>query len=168
MGIIAAALSDQETAGVVVWGAAGVGKSRVVRETLSAAAARGTEIRWAVATTSGRALPLGAFASFVGSAATDTLQLVRSVIEALTSGPEGTPMVVAVDDVHLLDDLSTFVLQQIVQRRAAKLLLTVRAGEPVPLGLQEMWKHGEFRRMDLQPISRDESTALLSATLGGP
>ena len=37
-----------------------------------------------------------------------------------------------VDDVHLLDDLSIFVLHQIVQRRAAKVMFTVRDGEPRP------------------------------------
>ena len=76
-------------------------------------------------------------------------------------------MVVGVDDAHLLDDLSTFVLHQIVQRGAAKVVLTVRDGEPVPTGLQEIWKVGQFDRLDLQPLSREETTTLLSATLGG-
>jgi DNA-binding CsgD family transcriptional regulator len=170
MQLIAAAMSDADTAGIVVWGAAGVGKSRVAREALSAAESRGSEVRWTVATTAARTLPLGAFASFVGdgSAPTSTLQLVRGVIDVLTAAPRGTPVVVAVDDVHLLDELSTFVLQQIVARRTAKVLLTVRAQEPVPVGLQEMWTHGDIHRIDLQPISRDETVALLAATLRGP
>ena len=67
----------------------------------------------------------------------------------------------------LLDDLSTFVLHQIVQRRAAKVVLTVRDGEPIPAAIQELWKDGQFDRLDLQPLSRDETTMLLSATLGG-
>ncbi len=170
MRLIAAAISDADAAGIVVWGAAGVGKSRVAREALAAAGSRGAEIRWTVATTAARTLPLGAFASFAGdgSAPMSTLQLVRGVIDELTAAASGTRVVVAVDDVHLLDELSTFVLQQIVQRRTAKVLLTVRANEPVPVGLQEMWTHGDIHRIDLQPISRDETATLLSATLGGP
>jgi hypothetical protein len=31
-----------------------------------------------------------------------------------------------------------------------------------------MWKHGQFDRIDLQPISRDETATLLAAVLGGP
>ena len=76
-------------------------------------------------------------------------------------------MVVGVDDVHLLDDLSTFVVHQIVQRGAAKVVLTVRDGEPIPAAIQEIWKVGQFDRLDLQPLSLDETTTLLSATLGG-
>ncbi len=68
---------------------------------------------------------------------------------------------------HLLDDLSIFVVHQIMQRGAAKLLLTVRDGEPIPAAAQEIWKDGRFERLDLQPLSLDETTTLLSATLGG-
>ena len=89
------------------------------------------------------------------------------MIESLTAAPAGATVVVGVDDVHLLDDLSTFVVHQIVQRGAAKVMLTVRDGEPIPAAVQEIWKVGQFDRLDLQPLSLDETTALLSATLGG-
>ena len=124
-------------------------------------------MRWAIATSSARTLPLGAFASWTGSTSGDNLQLVRGVIESLTSTSPGTGVVVGVDDAHLLDDLSTFVLHQIVQRGAAKVVLTVRDGEPVPTGLQDIWKVGQFDRLDLQPLSREETTTLLATTLGG-
>jgi DNA-binding CsgD family transcriptional regulator len=94
--------------------------------------------------------------------------LVRTVIESLTSAARDTTIVVFVDDVNLLDDLSTFVLHQIVARRTAKVVLTVRDGEAIPAGTHEIWKVGRFDRLDLQPLSRDETNALVSATLGGP
>jgi DNA-binding CsgD family transcriptional regulator len=94
--------------------------------------------------------------------------MVRGVIESLTATAPGTTVVVGVDDVHLLDDLSTFVVLQIVQRRAAKVVLTVRDGEPISAGTQELWKAGQFDRLDVQPLPPDATTALLSAALGGP
>src|SRR5262249_36544708 len=138
MRVIGAAMSDPDCSGIVICGAAGVGKSRIAREALSSLASKGREIRWAVGTSSARGLPLGAFASWAPSAATEPLQLVRGIIDSLTSASPGTTVVAGVDDAHLLDDLSTFVLQQIIERRAAKVLLTLRDGEPTPAGIQEV------------------------------
>jgi DNA-binding CsgD family transcriptional regulator len=167
MHIVEAALSAPNLAGIVVCGTAGVGKSRLVREALSSAASKRCEVRWAVATSSARALPLGAFASWAPSTASDNLQLVRGVIDSLTTAASGAAVVVGVDDVHLLDELSTFVLHQIVSRQTAKVVLTIRDGEQVPGGIQEVWKAGEFERLDLQPLSQEETTALLLMTLDG-
>jgi hypothetical protein len=61
-----------------------------------------------------------------------------------------------------------FVVHQIVQRRAAKLVLTLRDGEQVPPGLDELRSGGELARLDLQPLSRAETAALLAAALDGP
>jgi DNA-binding CsgD family transcriptional regulator len=168
MRTIAAAISDPGVAGILVSGAVGVGKSRIVREGLSSAASHGFEPRWAVGTMSARKLPLGAFAPWAGSTGTDRLQLVRGVVDAVTSAPPGTKVVLGVDDVHLLDELSTFVLHQIVLREAAKVVLTVREGERVPTEIYEIWRGAQFGRLDLQPLSEDEIAELLSAALGGP
>jgi DNA-binding CsgD family transcriptional regulator len=167
MGAIEAAISASDVSGIVVRGAAGVGKSTIAREALSVAASRGGEVRWAVGTSSARTVPLGAFTAWAESGVIDTVQLLRGVIESLTAAPAGTTVVVGVDDVHLLDDLSIFVVQQIVLRDAAKLVLTVRDGEPVPPAIQEIWKGKRFDRLEVQPLSPDETASLLSATLDG-
>ncbi len=164
---IGAAIADPDSAGIVVCGTAGVGKSRVAREALAVAASKGCVIRWVVGTTVGRSLPFGALSSWAPLADGDSLQLVRAVLEALTDTPDGATVVVGVDDVPLLDDLSVFALQQIVQRAAAKLVLTARDGEPIPAATQELWTGSLFDRLDVQPLSRGETAALVSAALGG-
>lgn len=171
MAAIEAAIVEPRTPGILVCGTAGVGKSRVVRDALSAAASRGCETRWAVGTESARSLPLGALAAWVSPPAPgdgQLVHLVRDVIEALTAAPAGTSVALAVDDAHLLDDLSAFVLHQVVQRQGAKLVLTVRSGEAVPPAVQELWRGAGFERLDLQPLSAEETAALVSAALGGP
>lgn len=165
--LIGAALASAELSGVVIYGSAGVGKSRIAREALSAAHVNGEETRWAVGTSAARALPLGAFARWVGSSDADSAELVARVIDGLTSTSNGLPVLVGVDDAHLLDGMSGFVLQQIVQRRAAKLLLTVRTGASLPAEVLAACDGGRFERLDLQPLSHDESTRLLTAALGG-
>ncbi|MBP1821954.1 helix-turn-helix transcriptional regulator [Mycobacterium sp. OAE908] len=164
---IEAAIADADIGGIVISGPAGVGKSRIAREALALAAASGCETRWAVGTSSAGKLPAGAFAAWVEPNVTDALQLVRSVIDALTSASPGRTVAIGVDDVHLLDDLSTFVVHQIVQRRSAKVVLTVRDGDPVPQATREIWSGGHFEQLDLPPLSHDDTAALLAATLGG-
>jgi DNA-binding CsgD family transcriptional regulator len=93
--------------------------------------------------------------------------MVRDVTDGLITSPPGVPVIIGVDDAPLLDELSVFVLHQIVQRHAATLVLTVRTGEQIPLFVQELWKAADFARLDLQPLSREETIALASARLGG-
>ena len=139
-----------------------------MREALASVASDGFEARWAVGTTSARKLPLGAFASWAGSGDTDRLQLVRGVIDSVTSAPPGTTVVLGVDDVHLIDELSTFVLHQIVQRAAATTDGRVSVIELSDAGRQtliDLWNEraaGLTARIErLQP----EQTAVLQAAL---
>jgi hypothetical protein len=122
-----------------------------------------------VGSSSARAIPLGTFTAWAPSGVTDTVQLLQGVIDALTAAPDQVAtVVVGVDDAHLLDDLSAFVVHQIVQRGAAKVILTVRSGEPLPAAIQEIWKVGQFDRLDVDQLSLAETTTLLAATLAGP
>ncbi len=168
MRTIEASISAPDVSGVVISGATGVGKSRFARAALAAVAERGCEVRWVVGASSAHSIPLGAFTAWARSDAVDTVQLLRAVIESLTAAAAGVTVVVGIDDVHLLDDLSTFVVHQIVQRNAAKVIVTVRDGEPIPAAVQEIWKVGRFERLCLQPLSLDETAALLSGALAGP
>ncbi|PBC35518.1 helix-turn-helix transcriptional regulator [Rhodococcus sp. ACS1] len=75
---------------------------------------------------------------------------------------------IGVDDAHLLDDLSAFVVLQLVQRRLAPVVVTVRTGEPVPDALSSLWKDGHLQRIELQPLSEEETRDLVTAVVGGP
>src|SRR5258708_36494386 len=135
---IEAAISAAAVSGILVCGPAGVGKRRIAREALSAAASEGCETRWTVGTSSAQAVPLGAFTAWAPSGVTDTVQLLRGVIESLTAASSGATVVVGVDDVHLLDDLSTVVVHQIVQRAAASVILTVGHGATRPAAIMDI------------------------------
>jgi DNA-binding CsgD family transcriptional regulator len=168
MQTLQAAVSASDVSGILVCGAAGAGKSRIAHEALSAAASQGCETHWIVGTSSARAIPLGAFTAWAPSGVTDTFQLLRGVIESLTASSATAKVVLGVDDVHLLDDLSTFVVHQIVQRRMARVILTVRDGASIPAATQELWTAGQFDRLDLKQLSIDETATLVSAALQGP
>ncbi len=166
MRLVESALSEPDLAGIVVSAPAGVGKSRLTREALDAAVTRGCEVRRVIGTSSGRRIPLGALAPWAGAHDAGGVQLVCTVIESLVAAPDERVVIVGVDDVHLLDDVSIFVLHQILQRRAARLVLTVRAGEPVPEPVQELWDVGDFDWLNLHSLSADDTASLLEAVLG--
>lgn len=168
MRTLESAIAAPDVAGIVIHGVSGVGKSRIAREALSAAESRGSVTRWAIGTSAARAIPLGAFAAWTPPGVTDTVQLLRGVIESLVAAPTGAMVVMGIDDVHLLDDLSAFVVHQIVQRGLAKVILTVRDGEAIPGAVHEIWASSRFERLDLQPLSIEGTATLVSAAMTGP
>ncbi|GAB90023.1 helix-turn-helix transcriptional regulator [Gordonia rhizosphera] len=168
MRIVEAALSAPADCGILICGPEGVGKSRIVREALSAVSSKGGETHWTAGTSAARDIPLGAFSAWVPPGVSDTVAVLQGVIEALTAASSGIGVVVGVDDVHLLDDLSAFVVHQIVARGVAKVVLTARDGAPLPAPIQEIWKAGGFDRLDLAVLTQNDIGELLLSTLKVP
>lgn len=168
MALLAALLDGApDHAGIALAGRAGVGKTRLAREAAAAAERRGWTVCSVEGTAAAREVPLGAFAQWVDQRDDHPVHLVSAVINAITAAASDSPVLVTVDDAHLLDDLSAFVLHQIVGRRAAVVIATLRSGEPVPDTVTDLWKDGHLRRLDLQPLSRAQCDALLATVLGG-
>ncbi|MGC4963515.1 LuxR C-terminal-related transcriptional regulator [Gordonia sp. DT101] len=156
------ALTSSDGRGVVLVGAAGVGKTTLAR---TVAGALGVPVQWAACTESSHAIPLGAFAPWVQPIASrDPIAALVSAREALLAEP-GT--IVGVDDAHLLDQLSATLLHQIAIERSARIVATVRSGEPVPDAVTSLWKDGYLTRIELQPLGKDECTTLVERVLGG-
>ena len=153
--------------GIVLSGAAGVGKTRLAREAV--AACRSPErSRWIAGTASARSIPLGAFADIASDFGPDPLRRVREVIDGVIgTAPTGT-VVVGVDDAHLLDDLSAFAVHQLVTRRLATVVLTVRSGEQAPDAITAIWKDRLLEHIELQPLSAPEIGKLVEHVLTGP
>jgi predicted ATPase len=152
--------------GIVLSGAAGVGKTRLAQEAVYGI--RGVRRRWIVGTASARGVPLGAFADIAASFGPDPLRRVREVIDGLLRDSQEHTVVVGVDDAHLLDDLSAFAVHQLVTRRLATVVLTIRSGESPPDAITTLWKDQHLKRLELQPLSLAETTRLVEHALDGP
>ena len=160
--------ASDRASGIVLSGAAGVGKTRLAREAVAACGPRDVRFQWIAATASARSVPLGAFAEVTSSFGPDPLRRVREVIDGLIGGRQDVAVVVGVDDAHLLDDLSAFVVHQLVTRRLATVILTVRSGESPPDAITAVWKDHHLERLELQPLSLTETTHLVEHVLEGP
>jgi len=68
LGSAGALVANESTAGVVVTGAAGVGKTRLALELSRAAQSHGCVVEWVRATRSAASVPLGAFAPLLPAA----------------------------------------------------------------------------------------------------
>ncbi|MGV0717414.1 AAA family ATPase [Mycolicibacterium sp. XJ662] len=155
------------TAGVVIVGSAGVGKTRLAREVLTRAESAGGRTNWIVGTESARALPLGAFTAVLGDSMADPMPNVRRVINSFVAQQRRGRVLIGVDDAHLLDGLSAHVVHQLAQSRDARLVVTVRSGADEPDAVTALWKDGLLTRLDLEPLSAEPTRAMIEDVLGG-
>ena len=154
--------------GVLIAGAPGVGKTWLAREVLHRAEASGEHTKWIVGTESAHALPLGAFIGSLGEAISDPLTNVRRVINSFVAQQRRGRVVVGVDDAHLLDGLSAFVVNQLAQSGGARLVVTVRTGAEESDAVTALWKEGLLARLDLEPLSAAATREVIESTLGDP
>jgi DNA-binding CsgD family transcriptional regulator len=160
---------DGSRSGVVVSGAAGVGKTRLAREVLAAARDYGSETEWVQATSAAASIPLGAFAGLMpaGVHTDDRLQLFQLCANELRDRARPDRIFLGVDDAHLLDPVSAALVLHLATTETAFVIATVRAGERCPDSIIALWKDLEAPRLELQQLSADETARLLEGALGG-
>jgi DNA-binding CsgD family transcriptional regulator len=167
-GIRHALSANGNRSGVVIAGAAGVGKTWLAREVLRRAEASGERTKWIIGTDSAHALPLGAFIGSLGEAMSDPLTDVRRVINSFVAHQRRGRVVVGVDDAHLLDGLSALVVHQLAQSGGVRLVVTIRTGTDEPDAVTALWKDGLLERLDLEPLSAAATREVIESGLDGP
>ena len=156
-----------KNSGVVIAGAAGVGKTRLAREVLARAEAAGERTNWIVGTESARALPLGAFTALISDAIANPMPNVRHLINSFVAHQRQGRILIGVDDAHLLDGLSAHVVHQLAHSHGARLLVTLRSGTKPPDAITALWKDGLLTRLDLEPLTVDAARAMIETAVGG-
>ena len=161
--------------GAVITGPAGVGKTTLAVTGVELAQERGMSMARATATRASRGLPFGALASMLPAdpgddrlSREDHGDLLRRYGRAVVDGAGGRPLLVFVDDAHLLDDGSATLLHQLALSRAATVLATVRSGERAPDPVVALWKDALADRIEVGVLDAAAIEELLVSVLGGP
>ena len=154
---------------VVVSGDVGVGKSRLVGHVLERLGAAGSRTVLVRATRSTATVPFGPFAPWVpedlGPGSRDRLQVLQAVSRTLLAAPG--PVVVAVDDAHLLDEGSAALVLLLVTTGPTRVVATVRSGAPCPDAVVALWKEGLAELVELAPLGQSDTLSLAARALGG-
>ncbi|WP_327589160.1 LuxR C-terminal-related transcriptional regulator [Nonomuraea sp. NBC_00507] len=167
---IRAALRDSQ--GILVAGETGSGRTRLLTEALAAFHDR----QWTVrrVTGIGTEVPFAAFAHLLPHT------LARPPAPGAAAGPGNplgraagavvgdAPLVLAVDDAHLLDPWSAALVAYLVRHHGARAAVTAPAGGVIPWPIASLWKDGLLSRLVLEPLSLADSTRLVAALLDGP
>ncbi|GII93868.1 AAA family ATPase [Sinosporangium siamense] len=159
---------DRAARGVVIAGPAGVGKTRLAAEVLTRFPADRVTVLAVRATKAGSGIPNGALADLLPShtppGVANTLRWTADELLALGGG---RLVLLDVDDVHLLDSHSALVVNSLVRSGRARLIATLRSGEPAPDSIEALWKDGHVHRDDLRPLTERDVREILAAALNG-
>lgn len=169
LAVAASALAEPDRAGLVIVGEAGVGKSRLAQECEALAAAAGFAGVWVLATRAAWSIPLGALAPLLPAslgALGEGVDAVRSAAAAIMVEAAHRPLLLVVDDAHLLDPISATVVHQVAGHDGVFVVATLRAGQAVPDAITALWKDGRAVRLDLAPLDRDDVERVAQDLLG--
>jgi DNA-binding CsgD family transcriptional regulator len=166
-------LFEAGAAGVILAGAAGVGKTRLASELLTRVEAAGARVVRVIATRAGAGIPLGAFASLLpaeppgrGAGVDDRAYHLRQCAEQLVASAAGSRLAVSVDDAHLLDDSSATLVHQLAIHARAFVVITMRNDELCPDPILALWKDDTLGRMEVPGLSHRDMDEVLRTVLG--
>ncbi|HEY7482845.1 MAG TPA: LuxR C-terminal-related transcriptional regulator [Streptosporangiaceae bacterium] len=155
---------------VIIAGPTGVGKTRLATEVLVRADARGDLTHWAAATQTARGIPFGALAHLFPNGEEGVFRTVLTSLQAagqvLRRQANGKPLIMGVDDIHLLDNASAALIHHLIVSGDAFVIATARSAEPVPDVFTSLWRQGAARWLELGPLTEDATGELLNSLLG--
>jgi DNA-binding CsgD family transcriptional regulator len=163
-------LLDSDKRGVILVGAAGVGKTRIALECLNLATDEGFFVVQVAATEALSTLPLGQFATLMPelSPGTPRTEALRQVASAIKGRGGDRRIALLVDDIHLLDEASAALTLQLAANGDVFLIATMRSAERSSEAVVSLWKNEVVTRIDLRPLDPETTGSLLERILGAP
>ena len=151
---------------VVLSGPAGLGKTRLAAEIAALLRESRVNVHRVVASPASSPVPLAPFAALIGGQADDAVgAVVRNLGADGRSGP-GDP-VLLVDDLHMLDDASATLVQQLLLTGHVRLLGTLRTSAELPPAVGRLRHEADVVTIDVAPLPDQDIVAMVEQALGG-
>jgi DNA-binding NarL/FixJ family response regulator len=169
--VLARTLDDPTSGGVVLLGAAGVGKTRLAQRGIEMAEARGLATVSVRASRSAAHIPFAALAPLFAELLLPSevnAGLLREAAEAVGRRRGDGRLVLAVDDAQELDDASGALLEHLLRTGDVLVILTARLGQRQVAAVHDMWKDERIVRIEVHPLADDQVRSLASLALGAP
>jgi DNA-binding CsgD family transcriptional regulator/tetratricopeptide (TPR) repeat protein len=152
---------------LVVQGPVGVGKSTLLAEAIGRLDLPERSVIWAHATDSTATIPLSPFAGLLPrTPSADPIAMLRSVLAEIEARSGEGGVVVAVDDVQLLDDASLSLVGLLLAQPWGCVAMTLRTGEGAGAAVRAVTQHPRVERVEVGPLERDDMAAVLRSALG--
>ncbi|WAP51180.1 hypothetical protein OL239_15050 [Arthrobacter sp. ATA002] len=159
----------EAAAGAVVAGPAGIGKTALVRAAAADPAYHAVTVRGS--RVSGQT-PFGALAWMISDlpegAAARPERLLQELGSLLEERAGGKQVLLLLDNVEFLDDWTALAVSQLIRRSDVRVLATaVNFSESSP-DILALWTEGLLHRVDLGPLTMEQTRRLMQKILGGP
>lgn len=163
-------LNEPQAAGILLSGAAGVGKSRLVNEIANIARANDWTVVWIKATEATRDINFGVVSRWIEPSTVGAMTVSDRLAQLggqLRTRTRSQRVLLAVDDAHLLDGGTASLVQQYGSGRNLRVVFVVRAGSAAPDAVRAVWTTPRIRRIEVQPLTLEQVEELLVTILAG-
>jgi DNA-binding NarL/FixJ family response regulator len=163
------AVRNPNSAGVVVVGAPGSGKTSLLHHVQrSLGDSHVVRVRGLASAAS---FPYRALSFLLSEVPADRMHpalLVNAVGKYLRDEADGRRIVLAVDNAEHLDESSATLIGQLIAGRVASVILTVTDFARADASFMALWRTSALRRVELPPFSEEETRLFVESRLGGP
>jgi DNA-binding CsgD family transcriptional regulator len=166
---IAEALRSSTSAGAVLVGVSGIGKTALLQNAIAQAQTHAyvVRLRGSAAMASS---PYSAMNSLLtgldDEQVAHPVTMLRALSALLRARGAGRTVVLAIDNVELLDGPSATIISQLVSIGAVKILLTARRFHLADVAFMALWRKGSLLRLDVEAFSLKESALFCESELG--
>ncbi|WP_191931908.1 LuxR C-terminal-related transcriptional regulator [Arthrobacter bussei] len=160
---------DPDSSGAVVVGAPGVGKTALLHQVLrSLPGSYVVRVRGLRSSASFPYRALSFLLSEVPGTVTHPALVLSAVSAHLREEAGGRPIVFAIDNAEHLDKASSTLIGQLLSGDSASAVLTVTDFAQADPVFMSLWRAGSLRRIDLRPLSFEDTVLFVASELGTP